>query len=72
MILSMLAEAWSAMGANRLRTFLTMLGMVIGVAAVASLFATVGAVVGAAVAALTRTRPVEIDTKSGAPVEPKP
>lgn len=30
----MLAEAWSAMGANRLRTFLTMLGMVIGVGAV--------------------------------------
>lgn len=25
----MLAEAWSAMAANRLRTFLTMLGMVI-------------------------------------------
>jgi hypothetical protein len=47
-------------------------GMVIGVAAVASLFATVGAVVGAAIAALTRTRPVEIDTESGAPVEPKP
>ena len=30
----MLAEAWQAMGANRLRTFLTMLGMVIGVGAV--------------------------------------
>jgi putative ABC transport system permease protein len=30
----MLAEAWHAMGANRLRTFLTMLGMVIGVGAV--------------------------------------
>jgi putative ABC transport system permease protein len=27
-------EAWKAMGANRLRTFLTMLGMIIGVAAV--------------------------------------
>ena len=34
MTLIMLAEAWSAMGANRLRTFLTMLGMVIGVGAV--------------------------------------
>jgi putative ABC transport system permease protein len=34
MILAMLAEAWQAMGANRLRTFLTMLGMVIGVGAV--------------------------------------
>ncbi|MDA1107510.1 MAG: ABC transporter permease [Proteobacteria bacterium] len=31
---AMLAEAWHAMGANRLRTFLTMLGMVIGVGAV--------------------------------------
>jgi putative ABC transport system permease protein len=30
----MLGEAWRAMGANRLRTFLTMLGMVIGVGAV--------------------------------------
>lgn len=30
----MLGEAWHAMGANRLRTFLTMLGMVIGVGAV--------------------------------------
>jgi len=30
----MLREAWMAMGANRLRTFLTMLGMVIGVGAV--------------------------------------
>ncbi len=30
----MLLEAWSAMGANKLRTFLTMLGMVIGVGAV--------------------------------------
>ena len=30
----MLFEAWRAMGANRLRTFLTMLGMVIGVGAV--------------------------------------
>jgi putative ABC transport system permease protein len=34
MIGAMLLEAWHAMGANRLRTFLTMLGMVIGVAAV--------------------------------------
>ncbi len=34
MILAMLSEAWMAMWANRLRTILTMLGMVIGVAAV--------------------------------------
>ncbi|HEX5364763.1 MAG TPA: ABC transporter permease [Gallionella sp.] len=34
MTLAMLGEAWRAMGANRLRTLLTMLGMVIGVAAV--------------------------------------
>ncbi len=34
MIGAMLAEAWHAMGANRMRTFLTMLGMVIGVGAV--------------------------------------
>jgi len=34
MMLIMLGEAWRAMGANRLRTFLTMLGMVIGVGAV--------------------------------------
>ena len=34
MTLAMLLEAWRAMGANRLRTFLTMLGMVIGVGAV--------------------------------------
>ena len=34
MILSMLSEAWMAMWANRLRTILTMLGMVIGVGAV--------------------------------------
>jgi putative ABC transport system permease protein len=33
-IAPMLSEAWRAMGANRLRTFLTMLGMVIGVGAV--------------------------------------
>jgi len=31
---AMLSEAWNAMGANRLRTILTMLGMVIGVCAV--------------------------------------
>ena len=34
MIGAMLGEAWMAMGANRLRTILTMLGMVIGVGAV--------------------------------------
>jgi len=34
MLTAMLGEAWLAMGANRLRTFLTMLGMVIGVGAV--------------------------------------
>ena len=34
MTLAMLLEAWNAMIANRLRTFLTMLGMVIGVSAV--------------------------------------
>ncbi|MBI5430829.1 MAG: ABC transporter permease [Nitrosomonadales bacterium] len=34
MMFAMLGEAWRAMGANRLRTFLTMLGMVIGVGAV--------------------------------------
>jgi putative ABC transport system permease protein len=34
MILAMFSEAWMAMWANRLRTILTMLGMVIGVAAV--------------------------------------
>ncbi len=34
MMLAMLGEAWRAMGANRLRTLLTMLGMVIGVGAV--------------------------------------
>lgn len=34
MLRAMLEEAWHAMGANRLRTFLTMLGMVIGVGAV--------------------------------------
>jgi len=35
----MLGEAWHAMGANRLRTFLTMLGMVIGVSAVVLMMA---------------------------------
>ncbi len=39
MFLSMLSEAWHAMGANRLRTFLTMLGMVIGVGAVVLMMA---------------------------------
>lgn len=34
MSFAMFFEAWRAMGANRLRTFLTMLGMVIGVGAV--------------------------------------
>ncbi len=35
----MLREAWLAMGANKLRTFLTMLGMMIGVAAVVIMLA---------------------------------
>ncbi len=39
MFLAMLGEAWHAMGANRLRTFLTMLGMVIGVSAVVLMMA---------------------------------
>ena len=39
MNLSMLSEAWAAMGANRLRTVLTLLGMVIGVAAVVAMMA---------------------------------
>ncbi len=39
MIRQMLAEAWHAMGANRMRTFLTMLGMMIGVAAVIMMLA---------------------------------
>jgi putative ABC transport system permease protein len=38
-ILAMLREAWLAMGANKLRTFLTMLGMMIGVAAVVIMLA---------------------------------
>ncbi len=39
MTLAMLGEAWRAMGANRLRTALTMLGMVIGVGAVVLMMA---------------------------------
>jgi putative ABC transport system permease protein len=39
MIAPMLSEAWRAIGANRLRTFLTMLGMVVGVAAVIMMLA---------------------------------
>lgn len=39
MLIGMFHEAWSAMGANRLRTFLTMLGMVIGVGAVVLMMA---------------------------------
>jgi putative ABC transport system permease protein len=39
MFYAMLGEAWQAMGANRLRTFLTMLGMVIGVGAVVLMMA---------------------------------
>lgn len=39
MFTAMLGEAWHAMGANRLRTFLTMLGMVIGVGAVVLMMA---------------------------------
>ncbi len=39
MTMQMLIEAWRAMGANRLRTFLTMLGMVIGVSAVVLMLA---------------------------------
>ncbi len=39
MIGAMLGEAWMAMGANRLRTVLTMLGMVIGVGAVIMMLA---------------------------------
>ena len=35
----MLGEAWRAMGANRMRTLLTMLGMVIGVGAVVLMMA---------------------------------
>ena len=39
MLKAMLAEAWRSMGANRLRTALTMLGMVIGVGAVVIMLA---------------------------------
>ncbi|MBZ0126017.1 MAG: ABC transporter permease, partial [Rhodocyclaceae bacterium] len=39
MLGAMLHEAWRAMGANRLRTLLTMLGMVIGVGAVVLMMA---------------------------------
>jgi putative ABC transport system permease protein len=39
MIGNMLREAWRAMGANKLRTFLTMLGLVIGVGAVVLMMA---------------------------------
>jgi putative ABC transport system permease protein len=39
MTLELLREAWRAMGANRLRTFLTMLGMMIGVGAVVLMLA---------------------------------
>lgn len=39
MIGAMLSEAWHAMSANRMRTFLTMLGMMIGVAAVIMMLA---------------------------------
>ncbi|PKO72730.1 MAG: multidrug ABC transporter substrate-binding protein [Betaproteobacteria bacterium HGW-Betaproteobacteria-14] len=39
MLGAMLHEAWQAMGANRLRTLLTMLGMVIGVGAVVLMMA---------------------------------
>ena len=39
MKLAMLGEAWRAMGANRMRTILTMLGMVIGVGAVVLMMA---------------------------------
>src|SRR5438093_8873922 len=39
MIGPMLSEAWQAMGANRLRAFLTMLGTMIGVGAVIMMLA---------------------------------
>ena len=44
MIATMLAEAWSALVANRLRSMLTMLGMIIGVAAVILMLAIGGGV----------------------------
>jgi len=43
-IVTMLAEAWSALIANRLRSVLTMLGMIIGVAAVILMLAIGGGV----------------------------
>ena len=39
MLMTLLSQAWGAMGANKLRTFLTMLGMVIGVFAVVLMMA---------------------------------
>ena len=39
MLKAMLGEAWQAMGANRMRTALTMLGMVIGVGSVVLMMA---------------------------------
>ena len=39
MILAILRESWLAMGANKLRTFLTTSGVVIGVGALVSMFA---------------------------------
>jgi hypothetical protein len=39
MLKAMLGEAWRAMGANRMRTALTMLGMVIGVGSVVLMMA---------------------------------
>jgi hypothetical protein len=39
MLRAMLGEAWLAMGANRMRTILTMLGMVIGVGSVVLMMA---------------------------------
>jgi len=46
-------------------------GMVVGVAAAGSLFAVLGAVAGAAVAALTRTHKVIPGAETGATVPPK-
>ena len=39
MIATLFGQAWHAMGANKMRTFLTMLGMVIGVFAVVLMMA---------------------------------
>ena len=47
-------------------------GMVIGVAAVGSLFAVAGAAAGAAVAALTGTRKAAAGAESGTTIAPKP